>query len=233
LCHHFNNILQAILGNTELAANQLPKDHPTQSAIRHVLSETRRAASLSRVLLVTIGHGIHRLQYLVLDDFLRDSQKVFDAVLQPGQQLQYVSGAGDAMIRADPESLRELVMNLVRNASEALKSDPTGISIQTGRMVCDRAYLSEPHLDANLPEGPYVYMDVIDQGEGMSQEQLKKIFDPFFSTKYQGRGLGMSVVLGILRGHGGAVKIQSQPGKGTTVRVLFPESHLPVQSIPG
>lgn len=223
LCHHFNNILQAILGNSELASNQLPKDHPTQAAIRHILSETRRASSLSRVLLVTIGHGIHRMQSLGLDDFIRGSKKALDSVLLPGQQLKLTTGAGDALVRADLESLRELVLNLVRNSSESLKDSSLEIHLQTGRMVCDRLYLHEPHLDADLPEGPYVYIDVIDQGEGMTQEELKKVFDPFFSTKYQGRGLGMSVVLGILRGHRGAVKIQSQKGKGTTVRVLFPE----------
>jgi CheY-like chemotaxis protein len=115
-----------------------------------------------------------------------------------------------------------VVMNLITNASEALGDQPGDIRIATGKIDANRDYLTSPFIDAELPAGRYVYVDVIDTGCGMDEETLSKIFDPFFTTKFTGRGLGMSAVLGIMRGHRGTIKIESQPGEGTTIRLLFP-----------
>ena len=113
-------------------------------------------------------------------------------------------------------------MNLVANASEALDNRPGTIDISAGAM--DRHQLPAaplwPH--GPLPPGPYVYISVSDTGPGIPADHLGKIFEPFFSTKFTGRGLGLPAVLGIVRGHKGAIQIDSAPGKGTTFRVLFP-----------
>ncbi|MCF6286140.1 MAG: response regulator, partial [Candidatus Hydrogenedentes bacterium] len=110
----------------------------------------------------------------------------------------------------------------VINASEAIGEKSGIISIATGAMVCDSAYLSETYLDDGLAEGVYVYMEVADTGRGMDKETQARIFDPFFTTKFTGRGLGMAAVLGIVRGHKGAIEVYSELGKGTTIKVLFP-----------
>jgi CheY-like chemotaxis protein len=127
-------------------------------------------------------------------------------------------------VDADASQLRQVVMNLVVNASEAIGERSGVITLSTGAMDCDRAYLSESWLDEQLPEGMYVFIEVADTGSGMDAETRARIFDPFFTTKFTGRGLGLAAVLGIVRGHRGAIKVYSELGKGTTLKVLFPAS---------
>jgi len=97
-----------------------------------------------------------------------------------------------------------------------------GVTLRVGTVFCDRECFRPPFINDGLVEGDYVYLEIKDTGCGMEQEVLSRIFDPFFTTKFQGRGLGMAVVLGIVRAHHGSVSIDSTPGQGTTVRVLFP-----------
>ena len=103
------------------------------------------------------------------------------------------------------------------------------ISITTGCMDCDESYLKNIWLSENLKDGLYVYLEVADTGCGMDKETLAKIFDPFFSTKFTGRGLGMSAVMGIVRGHKGAIKVYSELGQGTTFKILLPASEKPAE----
>nr|HMQ14132.1 response regulator [Candidatus Competibacter phosphatis] len=125
-------------------------------------------------------------------------------------------------LHGDPGQIRQVIMNLVTNASEAIGDRSGVITISTGLMQCSREYLCEAYLYENLAEGLYVWFEVSDTGTGMDQETQRRIFEPFFTTKFTGRGLGLSAVLGIVRGHKGALKVYSKPGKGTTVKVLFP-----------
>jgi len=118
-------------------------------------------------------------------------------------------------------------MNLAINASDAIGERSGVIAISTGVMDCDQNYLRETWLDENLPAGQYVFLEVADSGCGMDKATLERIFEPFFTTKFTGRGLGMAAVLGIVRGHKGAIKIYSEVGKGTTFKVLFPATSKP------
>jgi CheY-like chemotaxis protein/two-component sensor histidine kinase len=123
---------------------------------------------------------------------------------------------------ADPSQLRQVVMNLILNASEAIGDAQGTISITAGVQECDSAWLSRNFLDESLQEGSYVYLEVTDTGCGMDADVQARIFDPFFTTKFTGRGLGLAAVDGIVRGHRGAIKVRSEPGRGTSFRVLFP-----------
>ncbi|NIA22332.1 MAG: response regulator, partial [Anaerolineaceae bacterium] len=125
-------------------------------------------------------------------------------------------------IEGDATQIRQVIMNLITNASEAIGQASGIISITTGAMQIDRRYLREVYLDENLPEGLYVTLEVADTGCGMEAETRARLFDPFFTTKFAGRGLGMAAVLGIVRGHHGAIKVYSEPGQGTTMKVLLP-----------
>ncbi|MBI4663135.1 MAG: hypothetical protein HY735_30375 [Verrucomicrobia bacterium] len=113
-------------------------------------------------------------------------------------------------------------MNLVINASEAIRDHPGSITVATGRMRASREYLAGTVLSPEIPEGEYVYLEVADTGCGMSAETVSRIFDPFFTTKFTGRGLGLAAVLGIVRGHKGALQVTSQIGRGSIFRLLLP-----------
>jgi CheY-like chemotaxis protein len=127
-------------------------------------------------------------------------------------------------IEADPTQIRQVIMNLVTNASEAIGDKSGIITMSTGVMECDRRYLQETFSDSDLPEGIYVYVEVADTGCGIKQDNLNRIFDPFFTTKVTGRGLGLAALLGIVRGHKGAIRVYSEVGKGTTFKIIFPSS---------
>ncbi|MBI5485600.1 MAG: response regulator, partial [Deltaproteobacteria bacterium] len=103
------------------------------------------------------------------------------------------------------------------------------IAVTTGCMDCDDSYLKDVWLDENLTDGLYVYLEISDSGCGMDSETLSRLFDPFFSTKFTGRGLGMSTVLGIVRGHKGAIKVYSEPGRGSSFKILLPASAKPAE----
>jgi CheY-like chemotaxis protein len=123
---------------------------------------------------------------------------------------------------ADPAQIRQVIMNLVINASEAIGEKSGVISISTGVTRIDRPYLASTVANPELPEGDYVFLEISDSGCGMTPETQARIFDPFFTTKFTGRGLGLAAVLGIIRGHKGALKVYSEPGRGTTFKLLFP-----------
>ena len=136
-------------------------------------------------------------------------------------------------VEADATQMRQIIMNLVINASEAIGEKSGVIAITTGCMDCDKSYLKDVWLDENISEGLYVYLEIADTGCGMDKETVAKIFDPFFTTKFTGRGLGMAAVLGIVRGHKGAIKVYSEVGKGTTFKILLPASNRPVEIFNG
>ena len=148
-----------------------------------------------------------------------------------------------AVIEADPGQLQQVVMNLITNASEAIADRPGTVTLTTGVVHCDERYLSRSRLEWKPAPGRFVVLEVADTGCGMSQGTLDRLFEPFFSTKFTGRGLGMPVVMGIVRGHGGAILVDSVIGRGSAIRVLFPapgeartgdataRSHLPAKPV--
>ncbi len=126
-------------------------------------------------------------------------------------------------INADAAQIQQVIMNLITNASEAIAEDDPGvISVSTKVQECSRAYLAGSYLDEKQAPGNYVFLEVSDTGSGMDKKTEASLFDPFFTTKFTGRGLGLAAVLGIVRGHNGAIMVDSQTGQGTTFRVLFP-----------
>jgi len=168
------------------------------------------------------GRGQFVIKTVYLSDLLMDMVNMLEISVSKKAVLKFNCPANLPPIDSDPSQIRQIIMNLVINASEAIGDRSGVITVSTGAVECDRAYLAATFLDENLAEGLYTYLEVADTGHGMDEATKAKLFDPFFTTKFTGRGLGMSAVLGIVRGHKGGVKVYSEPGRGTTIKLLFP-----------
>jgi len=135
------------------------------------------------------------------------------------------------LIAADGTQVRQVIMNLLTNASDALSDRAGEVTLRTGTMAADAHYLGHCLAADGVSAGEFVYVEVADTGVGMNRETLSRIFDPFFTTKFTGRGLGLAATLGIVRGHRGALHVESALGMGTTFRVLFPVAESPVPAL--
>jgi two-component system cell cycle sensor histidine kinase/response regulator CckA len=222
IAHDFNNLLMAILGNADLVLHSLSPASPARPNVEEIAQASQRAADLCRQMLAYSGKGRFVVGRYDLSEIVREMAQMLKVSVSKQASLRYSFAADLPAVEADATQIRQIVMNLITNASEAIGGAGGVISISTGVMDCDRSYLSESHLDENLPEGRYVYLEVSDNGNGMDEETRRRIFDPFYTTKFTGRGLGLAAVLGIVRGHQGAIKVYSEPGQGTTFKVLLP-----------
>ncbi|HET7737704.1 MAG TPA: PAS domain S-box protein, partial [Tepidiformaceae bacterium] len=227
IAHDFNNLLVGVLGNAGLALMELPADSPVRRTVTDIETAAKRAADLTRQMLAYSGKGQFVVETVDLSDVVREMAALLEVSISKRVTLRYDFPPGLPGIEADPTQLRQVIMNLITNASDAIGDRDGLVTIRTGTVFADRAYLAEMYLDTELPEGTYVSLEVSDTGSGMDPETKARIFDPFFSTKFTGRGLGLAAVLGIIRGHGGAIKVHSEPGRGTTFRVLFPPADVP------
>ncbi|WP_236025831.1 ATP-binding protein [Geomonas azotofigens] len=222
IAHDFNNILMVVLGNADLALLRVPPDSPACENLVQIEQAASRAADLARQMLAYSGKGKFVIEKLDLTRVVREMASMLEVSISKKALLRYDFAPDLPAISGDATQLRQVILNLVINASEAI-GDGTGvISISTRRTECDRAYLSESWIDDRLPEGCYVVLEVSDTGCGIDREVISKIFDPFFTTKFTGRGLGMAAVLGIVRAHNGAIKVYSEKGKGSAFRLLLP-----------
>ena len=228
IAHDFNNLLVGILANSSYALRKLPSADPKlRSSIEDVQTAAVRAAELTKQMLAYSGRGPVSMQPLDLNELVEEIAQLLATVVSKRARVEFSLAAELPRVRADAAQLRQIVMNLMTNASDALGEQNGVIAIATGVVQADRAYLESAYLDEQLDEGRYVYIEVRDSGMGMDLSTRERIFDPFFTTKFTGRGLGLAAVLGILRGHRGAVKVDSAPGRGTTFRVLLPCPELP------
>jgi len=222
VAHDFNNLLVGILGNAGLALQELPDDSPVRQTIRDIETSALRAAELTRQLLAYAGKGQFVVQPVQVAQLVEEMGHLLGSAVHKAARLVFDFGESVPAIDADPIQLRQVVMNLVTNAAEAIGVGSGTITLRTGTMSATRAYLADAQLGPGLAEGPYVFIEVEDDGHGMHPATLARIFDPFFTTKFTGRGLGLAAVLGIVRSHRGAIKVTSAPGRGTKVRVLLP-----------
>ena len=231
IAHDFNNILMAVLGHADLAQAQMVPGSPAQENILEIEKAARRAADLCRQMLAYSGKGRFVIQSLDLNEVIQDMEPMLAVSISKRVALRNNLAPQLPAIEADITQLRQVIMNLVINASEAIGEANGVITLSTGESECDRSYLRTACLDEDLPEGRYIFVEVSDNGRGMDTDTQKKIFEPFFSTKFTGRGLGLAAVLGIVRGHRGTIKVYSEIGKGTTIKVMIPVSAEPVSHI--
>jgi two-component system, cell cycle sensor histidine kinase and response regulator CckA len=224
IAHDFNNILTGILGNASLASLELPASSPVADNLKSIQQGSRRAADLCRQLLAYSGKGHLVVQNLSLNRLVEETAHLLKLSVSKKAVLHFDFHPQLPAIEADPTQIRQVIMNLVINASDAIGDASGVIRLSTGLAWIDRTIQSESGLlgSPELAEGSYAFLEVSDSGCGMSPETRARIFDPFFTTKFTGRGLGLSAVLGIVRSHRGALNLVSEPGRGTTFKLLFP-----------
>lgn len=226
IAHDFNNILMTIMGNADLAMLTLADPGQAKNFLEEIVSAASTASDLARQMLAYSGRSDFEIHPLDLNEVVLELTHMLEVSISKKAVLKFRLAQELPRISADATQIRQVLLNLITNASEALEDRSGYISITTGAMYCDRAYLATTELTDDIGEDMYVYLEVADTGCGMDSSVRAQIFEPFFTTKYTGRGLGLSSVLGIVRGHRGAMKVYSEPGEGTTFKVLFPACHL-------
>ncbi len=222
IAHDFNNILMTVLGNVELARLETPEGSPIYKYLEDIDKASCRAADLARQMLIYSGRGHSSIHGIDLNEMVRDMLSMLKVSLGKQTQLVYELEPELPVVDGDLTQLRQVLMNLVINAEEAIVKESGSITLRTGVIHYDRAQFCAMCLKEELAEGKYVFLDVIDTGNGMDEDTLKRIFDPFFTTKFTGRGLGLAAVLGIIKGHNGTIDVSSQKEKGTQFRIILP-----------
>ena len=222
IAHDFNNLLMVVLGHAELALKEISPTSPSRRNLEEISTAAQRAADLSRQMLAYSGKAVFTVVRVGLRELVEEIAHLLKAAISKKATLNLHLEPDLPPIEADPSQIQQIVMNLIINASEAI-GDKTGvITVSVGATRCDEEYLRKTELHDGLSPGLYVHLEVTDTGSGMDAETRSRIFEPFFTTKFTGRGLGLAAVLGIVRAHKGALEVSSEPGKGTTFKVLFP-----------
>ncbi|MBI4670818.1 MAG: response regulator [Chloroflexi bacterium] len=227
IAHDFNNLLVSILGNVGLILVDLEPDSPVREPVEQVKVAAQRAADLTRQMLAYSGKGRFVMQRISLNSVITEITQLLQVSIAKNAALRFALDPNLPPIEGDVTQIRQVLMNLIVNASDAIGDKQGTIALSTGVVHADREYLSNSFMAPELREGTYAFVEVADDGGGMDKETQAKIFDPFFTTKFTGRGLGLAAVLGIVRGHGGAIRVYSEPGSGSVFRVLLPVKEMP------
>jgi PAS domain S-box-containing protein len=222
VAHDFNNILMGMIGSAELADMDLPEDSPLREHLHEVIKGGRRASELAHQMLAYAGRGQLSLEQVSLAALISDLRGLMEASIPKRVDLHLDLGMDLPFVEGDPTQLRQVLMNLVINAAEAIGDEAGTIRVTTASREWQRQELRTADLSDDLAPGVYVSIRVQDTGCGMDAKTRRRVFEPFFSTKFLGRGLGLASVLGIVRGHGGAIGLTSEPERGTTFQVLLP-----------
>jgi PAS domain S-box-containing protein len=227
LAHDFNNILVSILGNAALVELDLPTDHPAKLSIAKLVGEAERATALTREMLSYSGEEDLNIRPMNISAAIMDIQHLLQSTVSRRAQLELELPLNLPSIEADPAQIQQLMMNLVANAAEAIAARPSTTPGLIKVRTSVPEMIEEQQDDAALvtgdlvAPGAFITLEVSDNGIGMDDKTRNRIFDPFFSTKGAGRGLGLAAVRSIVRTHNAAIHVSSHPGKGTSFRVLF------------
>ena len=222
IAHDFNNILVGILGAASLASIQVSGDPVLEDLIRTIDKSARRAADLTHQMLAYAGKGKFVAKESDVHHMIDNVLGLLRSSVPKANELNIDLQQGLPRVWVDATQIQQVIMNLVTNAAEAIGAGPGQISLITRLRVCDGPFLTALRPDEELEAGDYVTLAVSDTGCGMDDKTRAKIFDPFFTTKLTGRGLGLAAVHGIMRGHRGAIEVESQLGKGTTCTIFLP-----------
>ncbi|MCF8037956.1 MAG: PAS domain S-box protein, partial [Desulfohalobiaceae bacterium] len=223
VAHHYNNLLFSVMGNLELAGDDVPKDSVVAENMQQALASAGKAAKLSRLLLSYLGQTPGRFEVLDISEHCRLALPALQPDLPDNLALEADLISSELMVSLDPEQTRQILDNLITNAREAMEG-------QTGRIVLRLTKVSREAIlgsnrfpaDWQPRQKHYACLEVTDTGVGIAAEDIGKVFDPFYTGKHTGRGLGLAVVLGNVKSHAGCITVASEPGLGSTFRVFWP-----------
>ncbi len=224
IAHDFNNLLGAITGNASLLREDFPPDSPDMSFLDEIEMAAFRAASLCKQMLDYAGRRQSGTVEIELSQLVTETVQLVQAAI--GKNATLVTEFADdlPLLAGDRGQIQQVIMNLLINAAEALGGGAGMIRVSTQHFVATPDFLQNCQVGGNLEPGSYPLLEVTDGGAGMSEETLSRVFDPFFSTKLHGRGLGLATVSSIVRSHHGALSVESTPGRGTTFRIIFAQA---------
>jgi two-component system cell cycle sensor histidine kinase/response regulator CckA len=229
VAHDFNNMMTAVIGFSELVLARLEDAHPLRRHVEEIRRAGERASEMTHQLLAFSRKQVLQPRVFDLNTVVADVEKLLQRLI--GEDVELVSLLDPALepIEADPGQLEQVIMNLVINARDAL---PAGgkVTIKTENVELDEDYAFR-RLDVEA--GRYVLLTVSDTGVGMDSETMRQIYEPFFTTKEEGKGtgLGLATVFGIVKQSGGDIRVESEPGRGTTFKVYLPQCRAPVVGI--
>lgn len=222
IAHDFNNILLAVAGNAAIAKLEVDPKSPAAESIAEIETAAFRAADLTRQLLAYAGNGQLMIQQVNVAELVRDTVKLVRRVASSFVVVDIDASDHPVFIEGDDVQLRQVVMNLVTNAFDALGDHPGHMRVSSGAREFDAAELGLIRSGVITTAGRYAFISVSDDGPGIPADAINRVFEPFYSTKGPGRGLGLAAVIGIVNAHRGAVMVDSSEDHGTTFTVLFP-----------
>jgi signal transduction histidine kinase/CheY-like chemotaxis protein len=222
IAHEFNNLLTVILGNLNLARPLRPVASAADVPLERAEAAVIKASDLARQLLVFSGKGHLVVRPHDLNAVVEEMTHLLRMSIAPDHALGLDLGRDLPGVRVDAAQIQQVLLHLVVNASEALGAEAGSITLRTSSVVLDAETLANAFPSQNLAAGPYLTLEVVDTGCGMAPELMARIFEPFFSTKPGGQGLGLSALHGILKAHQGGLKVESEPGRGSAFRLYFP-----------
>jgi signal transduction histidine kinase len=210
------------MGNIGLLSDHLPKEPDALRLVQDMELAVQRAADLTNQMLIYSGRGKFAMEDIDLSTLIKEMQSLLKTAVGKGVKLCFKLEEDMPLVKVDPTQKRQVIMNLVINASDAIGSRGGVITIATREIDCAADNFAQALVYGKLPKGRCACLEISDTGCGMEPEKVARIFDPFFTTKPKGRGLGLAVVLGIVVAHKGAIVVESEPGKGTRFMNLIP-----------
>jgi|GEM_PF-1317668 len=223
IAHDFNNLLTGIMGNAELLQMDFPEESMEHQYASEIVEISAKAGELCNQMLAYSGRGSYSIEALNINDTIRDMYPLLNVVLAKKASLILDLAEDAPVINADKNQIRQVLLNLVSNAGEAIaEGSGKKVTVKTEQAFCDGVCKHSLFLTPGFKPGNYMKISVTDQGCGIFPDTLKLIFDPFFSTRFIGRGLGLPTVLGIVRSHNGGVAVESTPEVGSTFHVMLP-----------
>lgn len=223
IAHDFNNLLTSIVGQTSLALATLPPENAARPHIEKAIKAAEFAAALTHQLLAYASGSQSQSELIDLNQLISDNVAVLSMALLDGVILQLDLAPHLPPLKVKRAQMQQLVMNLIINAAESIQSLPGTVMVRTGKQVLLPGNIAYQFVNGRkLPPGEYIYLQVCDTGSGMDEGTLAHIFDPFYTTKPNGRGLGLSAILDIVNTYRGGISVESRVGQGTTFTILFP-----------
>jgi PAS domain S-box-containing protein len=224
IAHDFNNLLAGVIGQTSLARAKLADDSPARAHLDKAIASSTRAADLTRQLLAYAGKGQVETKQINLNELLNENRSLFETIVPKQVTLSFELSENVPWVEGDIGQIQQVIMNLIMNAAEAVGDRPGYVHVQSQRWLINNG--NEPSRRCIggdiLPPGLYTKLSITDNGSGMDRKTLDRIFEPFFSTKGYGRGLGLSATIGIIRTHKGGLRVESQVNQGSTFQVFLP-----------